>query len=246
VASALFESLLEGGDDTLAALCAQLVPLGAGDDRAARYALTGLARYVSRPDAERDRRAVEKALLAALKTEEHAEVKHFLLRQLEQCGTNAAVSGIAPLLHDDAAASHAILTLDALGTRKAKRALTRSLHKTPPATQLATLAALADHGQNWTAARVTRKRLADTADPNEYVHLLSILVALQGNKAHGALISALDREEPRIRKAALAHAAAAMDSRATRKWRKKLTDRGTPEATKAEIGALLFDYEAGR
>lgn len=243
-ANELFDALLAEGDDAIKGLCGQLVPLGEGDDNAARYALTGLARYVSRPDGGDDRDDVEEALLEALEEAQNAEVKHFLLRQLQQCGGSETVSEIGDLLLDDATASHAVLALDAIGSKKAKRVLTKALKATSGATQLELLAALADNGSNRTAVNITEDRLEANPEANEYVHLLSILVGLKGDKAHDELIDAMDREESRCRKAAISHASVMMDKYAAKKWRKKLQDDDTSDGAKREIGTLLADYEA--
>lgn len=243
-ANALFEAVLDEGEGAIEGLCAQLVPLGAGDDNGPRYALTGLARYVSRPGAEEDREDVEEALLEALEDEDNAEVKQFLLRQLQQCGGNETVSEIDGLLLDDGTASHAILTLDAIGTKKAKRVLTKGLNKTTGTTQLQILAALSDDGRNRTAVNVLENRLEAQPEADEYVHLLSMLVALQGDKSHDALIDAMDRDEARCRKAALSHASTMMDKYAVKKWRKKVTDADTSDEAKREIGGLLASAES--
>jgi hypothetical protein len=243
-ANQLFDALLDEGEDALGDLCGQIGPLGS-DDGAARYALTGLARYVSRPDAGSDRKDLEEVFLEALEGAENAEVKHFLLRQLQQCGGNETVSEISALLLDEATALHTVLTLDAIGTRKAGRALTKALKKTRGATQLAILSALADDGGNHNAARTAENRLAAGVGANECVQLLSILVDLKGDKAHPNLISAMDREEPRCRKAALGHATTMMDKYAAKKWRKKLSDEDTPDEAKREIGRLLAEFDAG-
>jgi hypothetical protein len=71
-----------------------------------------------------------------------------------------------------------------------------------------------------------------------------MLFDLKGDKAHENLIAAMDRKEPRCRKAALSHASVMMDKYAAKKWRKKLKDQGTPDAAKREISVLLKNYEA--
>lgn len=244
-ANELFEALLEAGEDAIAGLCETLVPLGEGDDNAARYALTGLARYTSRPDAgRRDQDTVEEALLAGLERADDPEVRAYLLRQLQQCGSGSAVSGIAEFLDDDAVASHAILALDAIDAWRARRALVKALKTTDGDTQLQVLAALSDKG-GWRVARVIRGRLEAQPEANEYVHLLSMLVAIAGDNAHPELIAAMDRQEPRIRQTALAHAAPLMDGRAARKWRKKVMQDGVSDTVKREIGELIAAYDAG-
>lgn len=257
-ANALFDQLLAMDDDAIEELCTRLVPLGAGDDNAARYALTGLARYVSGPGVEAGREAVEEALLEGLEANTDAECRAFLLRQLQQCGSDEIVSEIGTLLEDEANATHAILTLDAIGTKKATRVLTKGLKKTSGATQLQILSVLANNGPNRSASKVVRDRLGANPAADEYVHLLSILVSLEGIKANDALIAAVDRPEPRCQQAALGLANELLPpymmkcvppilglpgkskvEHAREQWRTKMDAPGTTEEMKTKIGTLL-------
>lgn len=238
-ANKLFDALLGEGEGAIAGLCGQLVPLGAGDDNAIRFALNGLARYTSRPGAGHYRAVVEEALLEGLEDAKNPEVQAFLLRQLQQCGGNETVSEIGELVVHSAVSSHAILALDTIDTWRARRTLTKALNKTEGDTQLEILSALADEGSNWRAVQTIRKRLAGNPPAGETVHLLSILVEMADDNAHRDLIAAMDREEPRIRKAALAYAAPMMDRYAVKKWEKKTLDKDLPDEVKREIGNLL-------
>lgn len=238
--SALFDQLL-ATDGAIETLATRLVPLGAGDDNPARYAITGLARYVSRPGAEASRAKVEEDILEALEASTNPECKAFLLRQLQQCGGNETVSEIGGLLTDESFASYAALTLDSIGTAKATKVLTKGLRKTSGTTQLQILSVLANNGANRTASNVVRKRLAAAPEMDEYVNLLSILAKLEGTKAQDAFIAAMDRPEPRCRKAALGLAVESLDAAASRKWQKKMDAPGTSAEVKAEIAALLAE-----
>lgn len=200
-ANGLFEQLLDLDDDALEGLCGRLIPFGEGDDNAVRYALNGLARYVSGPGVD-DRDDVEEALLEGLKSNKDPEVRAFLLRQLQQCGTDESVKPVARLLKDEANASHAILVLDTLGSEKANTALTKGLRTKSSATQLQILSALADNGENPKAAKAVRKRLASKPDADEQVHLLSILVRLEGKAAGEDVTAALKSDQPRVAQAA--------------------------------------------
>ena len=212
----LFDQLLAMDDDAIEELCTRLVPLGAGDDNAARYALTGLARYLSRsvynesqltmPNFEVQRAEVEEALLEGLKLNKDPECRAFLLRQLQQCGSDESVKSVARLLKDEANASHAILVLDTLGTEKANRALTKGLRTKSSATQLQIFSALANNGENPKAAKAVRKRLAANPAADEQVHLLSILVRLEGKAAGEDVTAALKSDQPRVAQAAVGFA----------------------------------------
>jgi len=211
-ANALFEQLLELDDDALDGLCARLVPFGEGDDNAVRYALNGLARYVSQtiyresqPTIVRQehlRIRVEEALLNTLRKQGDPECRAFLLRQLQQCGSYDSVKPVARLLKDEANASHAILVLETLGTEKANRALTKGLRTKSSVTQLQILSALANNGENPKAAKAARKRLSANPAADEQVHLLSILVRLEGKGAGEEVSAALKSGEPRVAQAA--------------------------------------------
>ena len=200
-ANALFEQILDL-DDAVEGLYARLVPFGAGDDNAVRYALTGLARYVSRPGAD-GRDDVEEALLEGLEKNQDPECRAFLLRQLQQCGSDDSVKSVARLLKDEANASHAILVLDTIGTEKANHALTKGLRTKSSTTQLQILSALADNGENPKAAKAVRKRLAVNLNADEQVHLLSILVRLEGKAAGEDVTAAQKSDQPRVAQAAV-------------------------------------------
>lgn len=243
-ANALFDALIAEGDDAITTLCGRLVPLGEGDDNPARFALSGLARYASRPDAGGDRAVVEEGLLEGLEEARNAEVQAFILRQLQQCGSNETVSEIDELLVNSAVASHTILALDTIDTWRARRTLTRALRKTHGDTQLEILSALADEGSNMRAVQTARKRLAANPEADEYVHLLSILVEMAGDNAHRDLIAAMGREESRVRQAALSYATPMMDAYAAKQWRKALLDPKLSDEAKREIGALLESGDA--
>lgn len=238
-AGRLFDALLAEGDAAIAGLCDRLVPMGEGDDNAERYALTGLARYASRPDAGNDQDIVEDALLAGLEQARDPEVQAYLLRQLQQCGSNASIGAIRGLVENSLVASHAILALDAIDTWRARRALAGLLNDTRGQTQIEVLSALADNGSNWRVTRAIRERLETNPETDEYVHLLSILVAVAGDNATRDLIAAMDQNDPRIRKAAFTHAGPLLDDYAARKWRKKVRNKDLPDAVKREIGAFL-------
>jgi hypothetical protein len=161
---------------------------------------------VSRPGAEASRAKVEEEILEALEASTNHECKAFLLRQLQQCGSDETVSEIGGLLQDEAVASYAILTLDSIGTKKATRALTKGLKKTSGLTQLQILSVLANNGPNRNASKVVRKRLATKPGADEQVHLLSILVRLEGKAAEDDVTSALKSDQPRVAQAAVGFA----------------------------------------
>jgi hypothetical protein len=127
---AMAKEFLSGGEATIAALFQQVVPTGAGDDRAARTALNGIAKYASRPGAEKQRRAFEAGALAALPTLETNDVKAFTIRQLEVAGGDASVETLSGFLGHEALAQPAITVLQLIASPKAASALDNALAAT--------------------------------------------------------------------------------------------------------------------
>jgi hypothetical protein len=107
--------LIALGPEAIQDVCAMLVPMGAGDDLAARYAVSGLAKHCTRPGTAADQATVAAALANALNVETETEVRAFLLQQLEFCGTKAEGAAIAPLLNDPELVEPAKAALAAIG-----------------------------------------------------------------------------------------------------------------------------------
>lgn len=108
-------------------VCGMLVPADKGGDVKARYALSGLAFHVSRPDAEAERQMVAGVLIEALKSDAPAEVKAFFVRQLELVGKDDAVAPLNAFLADKQLCDPATQALVQIGTPKAIDVLTKAL-----------------------------------------------------------------------------------------------------------------------
>ncbi len=92
--------VLEGGRDSVAALVELLVAPGKGDDSKARYALHALAVLVCQPANRKQRPVFAGALAGTLEKERPAEVKAFLVRQLQVCGGKEVAATLGKLLVD--------------------------------------------------------------------------------------------------------------------------------------------------
>ena len=151
-------------------LCSMLVEPGKGDDTKARFALHGLALYVVRPGAEAERAMAAQALVAALEGEKRAEVRKFLVRQLQLAGRDDAVPALGKLLGDAALCEPATQALLRIGTPKAKEALAAAL---PAATGPCRLTLIRAAGQ--TRARTAAKPLlADARSKDRTVRLAAL------------------------------------------------------------------------
>ena len=111
------------GPGAITAICNKLVPAGTGDDTQARFALSGLAKYANRPHARSDRKVFANAIIDALNAQDNIKVQAFLIRQLQVAGKNETVDTLRSYLSDDALCSPATQALQAIGTRKASRAI---------------------------------------------------------------------------------------------------------------------------
>ena len=119
--------LVEMGPEAIAEIAGLLVPPGAGDDVAARFALNGLAKYVSAPGREAERNTVAGALVAALGTAEDKAVKAFLISQLQVAGKDESVAPLAGYLADERLCEPATQALTAIATPAAVQALAEAL-----------------------------------------------------------------------------------------------------------------------
>jgi hypothetical protein len=121
-ADALAEAWLAMDDAALAGLLDQLVPAGEGDDVAARFAVSGLAKYVTASGQDGARPRIEAVVAKALAASPPEEVAAFLVRQLALAGTDASVPVLSTLLQGTLCGP-AAQALASIGTPAAKEAL---------------------------------------------------------------------------------------------------------------------------
>lgn len=136
--------VIAGGDEAIRGICRQLVPAGEGDDSKARYAVSGLAKFASRPGAEEQRQLVERSLLDAITAAGHPEVKTFLMDQLQYVAGRESVSVLAKYLDDEMLVEPATQALLAIGSPGAAVALGEALPSVPQANRLTVIKALGE------------------------------------------------------------------------------------------------------
>jgi len=125
-----FDSLRALGADGVKRLLALLVEPGQGEDAGVRMALHGMAAYHSRPGAGNERAAFANALLPYLDGKAPAPLKCFVIAQLQICGRDESVPGLAACLLDEALADFATQALSANPTPPAAKALRDAIPKT--------------------------------------------------------------------------------------------------------------------
>lgn len=120
------KALIRGGTETIGELCSKLAPMGAEGGAAVRYAVNGLAKYASEAGGNA-RPMVASAMLDALEAADDAEVKTFLMEQLQLCGGGEAVEPLSAYLLDAQLVEPAAMTLAAIGGEAAGNALLNAL-----------------------------------------------------------------------------------------------------------------------
>ena len=106
-----------------------LVPPGTGDDTQVRFAINGVAVYVSRSGAEAERVMYALALIASLELAQDNEVKAFLIRQLQIAGREESIMPLSLFLLDERLCEPATQALLAIGTQGAEKVLLKSFNK---------------------------------------------------------------------------------------------------------------------
>jgi len=125
-------------------ICGRVLPPGAGDDARARFAVNGLAFYVTRPGAESERALFVRALLASLAGSRDKNVAAFFLSQVQAAGKKESIKPLAGYLADETLAGPAAAALQTIGGPEAARALLKSLDAAPPAARPGIVKALGE------------------------------------------------------------------------------------------------------
>ncbi|UCH62644.1 MAG: DUF1080 domain-containing protein [Fidelibacterota bacterium] len=123
----VFAALVRLGPRNIRRICDRLVPPGSGDDTRERLALSGLAKYVTRPGAESERKMVTGAFVDALRSAEDVEVASFLIRQLQLAGKDEAVVPLSRYLSEERLCDPAAQALVTIGSPEAERAFLEAL-----------------------------------------------------------------------------------------------------------------------
>jgi HEAT repeat protein len=140
----LCEEILRLGPGGIAEVCARVLPPEVGDDSRARFAVNGLAVYVTRPGAESERAVFAQALLGALATAKDPTVAAFFLSQVQLAGKKESVRPLEKYLRDEKLAGPAAAALLTIGGPEATRALLKALDAATPAARLTLVQSLGE------------------------------------------------------------------------------------------------------
>jgi len=117
--SPLIAEIIKSGPAGLKELCGMITPPDDVADAKARFALHGIVLYAMRPGAETERAMLEKALLGGMAQAGNADLKQFFIKQIELCGSDAAVKPLGKLLGDARLCETATRALLGIGTKAA-------------------------------------------------------------------------------------------------------------------------------
>lgn len=145
------------GPDAWRALTHMLVPPGTGDDTYPRYALNGLAKYLTSSAKERPLRSFEQVLLEGLQSKSiQPSDKIFLMAQLELTGSNASIDELSSLLGDQRLGGPAARALTSIGTAQAFDAVWEALSDASPTQQATLLKTIGDAQRTGIADQLKR------------------------------------------------------------------------------------------
>jgi len=190
----LTAELVKLGPDAIMEVCKMLVPPGTGDDVKARFALSGLAMYCSRPEAEAERKMYAEVLMKALKTASDNEVRAFLIRQLQLVGKDDAVPMLSGYLADDRLCESAARALLSIRTPAAVNALVQALPNAKGDRVLTLIRAVAQCRAKEAVAAI--KPHAASTDANLRRAALYALANIGCTSAEETLKKATEAEDP--------------------------------------------------
>ncbi len=140
----LCAEILRLGPGGIAEVCARVRPPEKGDDSRARFAVNGLAVYVTRPGAESERAVFARALLDALAKAKDPTVAAFFLSQVQLAGRKESVQPLQRYLVDEKLAGPAAAALLTIGGPESTKALLAAVDKAPGAARLTLVQALGE------------------------------------------------------------------------------------------------------
>jgi len=128
---ALCAEILGLGPAAVAEICSRVQPPGGADDSKARFAVNGLAVYVTRTGAEAERLLLVKKLIAAAAGSPDKDVAAFFISQVQLTGKAEAVKPLGSYLPDEALVGPAAAALQAIGGPEAAKVLLKALDRAP-------------------------------------------------------------------------------------------------------------------
>jgi len=183
---ALASELLTLGRKGVLEVCRRLAGPGKAADASPRYAVDGLSLHVSRPGgAEKERLLYVDGLLAALDKAPDADVRAFIISQVQIAGKDETVKPLARYIKDPRLGEPATRALLTIRTPEAEKALLRSLGPSSGVNRTAIVKALGDLRSRAAVERILP--LADSRDDNLREAALQALAEIGDARAESKL-----------------------------------------------------------
>lgn len=176
------------GTPALTNIAAKLVSPGKGNDVAARFAISGLTKYVGQGADKAKKSATALALAKALKTAKDDEVRDFIMQELHYVAGNESVPILSSYLLSKRLSDPASRVLVTINSAASNAALLNALTKATGQPQLNLVKALGD--TRYPAAFKKLSQLAKTANTIETKKVLLRSLALIGNPQSASLLEA--------------------------------------------------------
>lgn len=187
----LVEQLLGLEGEGLSMLIGKLTPPGEGNDTPARYALEGMAIYLSQPGEAARRKAFSAGLTAALKGNLHDEIKAFLIRRLQFTAQTSDVAALKVFIGDAYLSAPSLRALLNIGGPEVERALAQAIDGVTGPQRIGIVKALGEMGSPAANEKIISQlnssdpdlksavwyTLARSADPKAYATLASAAAA---------------------------------------------------------------------
>jgi HEAT repeat protein len=141
---ALAAQIIALGPEAIMNLCRMLAPPGSFDDTKARFALNGLTTHMGNPRLEGQRKMFVRALGRAIEGEKSADVRAFLISQVELAGKNESVNSLKKYLLDPRLGEPATRALITIGTPEAEAAILKALDPAARTNKVTLIKALGD------------------------------------------------------------------------------------------------------
>jgi HEAT repeat protein len=173
------------GPRATAEICRRVLPPEKGDSTQPQFALNGLAVYVTRPGAERERLEYVKSLLAAVEMSKDDWVRAFLLSQVEIAGRGEAVKPLAKYLRHPTLSGPAVRVLQSIGAPGTASILLKALGHAPDGAKSALIKALGE----LRSREAVKKIIPYAASPDENLRRIArfALASIGDARAAGAL-----------------------------------------------------------
>ncbi|MGI6456417.1 MAG: DUF1080 domain-containing protein [bacterium] len=138
------QQILDAGADVISRITAQVLPPAEGDDTNARFALSGLAKYVSQTKNEQQREMLVHALIQALESNEDIENQAFFMSLIQLIGRDESIAPLSRFLHHPQLFEPATQALIAINSPASAAAILLALPEAKPAARPTLIKALGD------------------------------------------------------------------------------------------------------